>query len=744
MFETDFANRRRKERDSLMRKHKLLPRDLEEFQKKTEAKPERSVSLSLSPISDTESKSRSSNYGDEYRCETKVLTRHNKWSPERSRRDSVPGRHRQDLGPDESPPRRLQSHEQPRRSASPWEEDDFPTSSSSDRKRPSHDWQGRSPQKSRKIESRSPPRRSWSRNSRTPQHSQRSLSPFSKRSDHNNTSASGDIDLRSRNIDLRNRSRSPHDIDLRRNGSPPQRRDKRSPFSQRSGGSYKTRDSKEESHEVSVIGTLRLMSALDQAGLIRDLGKQLDQLLGKAIVLENKVPESSWDMLHEKDCFQLFTTTKDRVMQVIKAGSLSESESKVCRIILDSLIILLQRSSLTLQDIQEKQHPAPQVSEDQRLIKMAIARTIDQQLRAEGRRLNQQEFNALVEAEYIRVKHQLPSQIMQDKPQHPAQSRPPSQHTAMQQEIHPRNPWTYDNSQIGLMSQQQRSGPGHNGPASIQSNRFPGQQNYSEQRQEPNQLNPQRGFEQQNAYHQQESNGLARVQDYSRLAVSSPLTGESWNNREPPMQVSASLGRESTFNSGSNSSNPTPTKAVSTISDSGSAGFDQQQSAGPTVPISQSESFPAPTGQSAAAPVSIINQSSAIHAEPSQSVAPLNIDFNLLSNIMKTVKGSKKPLASQSIHSNQQMHSENSQNPSENPQMHSENHQSVQNLPASVAEEEEEEFYADFTDEELISLLRNFKSLEPLEQKDLISHMKKLERDEPDRVQRLKEAVHKK
>ena len=46
--------------------------------------------------------------------------------------------------------------------------------------------------------------------------------------------------------------------------------------------------------------------------------------------------------------------------------------------------------------------------------------------------------------------------------------------------------------------------------------------------------------------------------------------------------------------------------------------------------------------------------------------------------------------------------------------------------------------------QELISLLANFKTLEPLEQKDLISHMKKLERKDPDRVKRLKEAMHKK
>lgn len=56
----------------------------------------------------------------------------------------------------------------------------------------------------------------------------------------------------------------------------------------------------------------------------------------------------------------------------------------------------------------------------------------------------------------------------------------------------------------------------------------------------------------------------------------------------------------------------------------------------------------------------------------------------------------------------------------------------------------EEDDFIEFTDEELISLLTNFKTLEPLEQKDLIQHMKKLEKKNPDRVKRLKEAMHKK
>ena len=59
-------------------------------------------------------------------------------------------------------------------------------------------------------------------------------------------------------------------------------------------------------------------------------------------------------------------------------------------------------------------------------------------------------------------------------------------------------------------------------------------------------------------------------------------------------------------------------------------------------------------------------------------------------------------------------------------------------------EDMEEDDFIEFTDEELISLLTNFKTLEPLEQKDLIQHMKKLEKKNPERVKRLKEAMNKK
>ena len=68
--------------------------------------------------------------------------------------------------------------------------------------------------------------------------------------------------------------------------------------------------------------------------------------------------------------------------------------------------------------------------------------------------------------------------------------------------------------------------------------------------------------------------------------------------------------------------------------------------------------------------------------------------------------------------------------------------QAIKAEPEPVEKEEEEDFYVDFTDEELVSLLKNFKTLEPLEQKDLIGYMKKLESEDPLRVTKLKEAMH--
>ena len=517
-------------------------------------------------------------------------------------------------------------------------------------------------------------------------------------------------------------------------------------------GGHKKRNPSQVSHEISVIGTLRLMSALDQAGLIRDLGCQLDTLLGKAMSMENKVPGSSWDMVNDKDCHQLFTATKERVQKMLQDGSLSESESKPCRIILDSLLILLQRSSFKPDEIKERSPsqgpPRSTESDDQRLIKMAIARSIDQQLRADGRSLNQHEFNALVEAEYVRVKHQLPSAIMQDKQKLPPSKPPVASHQPPQLEtVDPRNPWSYDNRQIGLkMGQQQRWPPGNQG---FQSGRGHGPKDSREPSYERfMQGQPMHSGQQQPPRTGDPHRILSNERNPMRSSIDAEWNG-SGSNPEPPTRRNDTIGPVPPPSNQQQHGVPAPlhhrgmnqlapARPGSTISDTGSTGSDHNQQQRPRSAASSS-------GRPAAAAAAAVGPpQSAVNPAP----AGLNIDFNLLSNIIQTVKkGGQQPTNNQIQHQQIAPSGGGATNHTESAEEnYHQGNTATLNQPQTGMEQqfvagEEEEFYADFTDEELISLLRNFKTLEPLEQKDLISHMKKLERDEPERVVRLQQAV---
>ena len=708
-FEWDFVNRRKKERDILMRKFKLLPRDLAEFERKQPEMAESMKSLirakdqkeqnisSDASRNKTEAKERersASPWEEDYPNQlNKPLTQKRPLSPaskeigtkKRNGQDDVYSERKSTFGQrrSKSPSSKdlkVQLAEQQRTSK--------PSNAGfEDNYRDHHRRRSRSPAQGqdRHSDRRSFEKSHYSRDRHYERRStERSISPKRERySDRRSIERSSGYDhdryshkrspdfQRDKYSDKRSIERSPPNKSQYTKQSPisqrladqhgPEKRSKLSPFSERSrfgdhnlsnqrsdrrsfsprseerrGSNYLDHRVDEPSNEVSVISTLRLMSALDQAGFIRDLGKQVDEHLGKAVVLENRIPGSSWDLVDVKDFYKLLIATKDRVDSLIKAGTVSESESKVCRIILDNVIILLQRSTLKLEDVVEIK---PVVIDDQRLIKMAIARTIDQQLTAQGQRLSQEEFNALVEAEYIRVKHQLPSQISQ-------QTQVVQKPTSLVQNVSSRNPWTYDNS--GQINQQKH-------------------------------------------------------------VVPQPLYGSRDREGSLPFNIPQN--------------NPLPAQGIQTVPSYSGASLSSSSanlipSQSPTVPLA------AGINQFPLQPIAA-NPSPILPAQSAQTIP--NIDWNSLSNIIKTVKSGPEP--DQSV---------------DDLSVHHENMRSEVEPTAPVAEPvvEEDEFYADFTDEELISLLRNFKTLEPLEQKDLISHMKKLERDEPDRVLRLKEAVH--
>jgi hypothetical protein len=109
-----------------------------------------------------------------------------------------------------------------------------------------------------------------------------------------------------------------------------------------------------------------------------------------------------------------------------------------------------------------------------------------------------------------------------------------------------------------------------------------------------------------------------------------------------------------------------------------------------------------------------------------------NIDWNSLSKILKTVKNEGQALVS--------------------PPAALKEDDNIKTEAMDVEEEEvkeeegEEEVvvkieadpFDDLTDEELVSLLKNFKTLSQGDQSNLVCYMKKMEQEDPHRVQRLK------
>jgi hypothetical protein len=111
-----------------------------------------------------------------------------------------------------------------------------------------------------------------------------------------------------------------------------------------------------------------------------------------------------------------------------------------------------------------------------------------------------------------------------------------------------------------------------------------------------------------------------------------------------------------------------------------------------------------------------------------------NIDWNSLSNIIKNVQS---VTTSSAVSSGAAV-------PSEVANAVKQEITGIEEIP--VVEEEEEvvvkmevDPFDDLTDEELVSLLSNFRTLSQGDQQNLVCYMKKMEQEDPYRVQRLKE-----
>merc|ERR1740128_1536332 len=397
---------------------------------------------------------------------------------------------------------------------------------------------------------------------------------------------------------------------------------------------------------------------------------------------------------------------------------------------------------------------------------MAIARALDQQFTAEGRRLSQTEFSALVEAEYIRVKHHLPisgappvqrgqKEELIQRGQHASPvisgQDAGSGHQGSRLDINrpqpvQRGPPNSANSmEVGLTTSSVLIRPDMNEiPLHI-----PGPTPMPAIPQIPPHIH---GQNPRPAIHSISSHIPGQTPRPAIHPIPSHIPGQTSRPGIHPIppQIPGQTSRPAIHPIPTHISTPTSRPAIHPIPPpvSTSVGLQSMR----TVPVKQEvESVSAPVAANA-----------------------LNIDWNGLSDILKQVKPQQlitpqQPtlVGPQQVYNGpppgSQLSTGNSSHPvntSQQPIGKSQRPNDVSNTSIGqqstngnaenqaikaepVAEpEEEEDFYADFTDEELISLLKNFKSLEPLEQKDLIGYMKKLESEDPERVTKLKEAMH--
>jgi hypothetical protein len=669
-FEGDFSNRRGKARNTLMRKYKLLQRDIDEFEGKHVTK----AALDLSPVSDT---------GDD-----DVLNK--------------------DLDHDA-----VIKDTSPVRSSSPWESDVDLFKSKSNTSTPVRDeWSPSNNRSSVRLPDMSQKRKV----DLSPASSnKRCTSPFSSRL--NITDDKSMLKYQNPSLPFTNaepplprRSASPRGEKRKHDGL--------SDISSKSTGG---------SEQGSVLETLKLLSALEHKYLSQ-FGAKIDQLLALAITKENQTTGLSYNMIHDKECYKLMAKSHEKLQAILQdpKSNLTEGENKVFRIVLNNLVIFKQRTSLKPQDIEDKES----IAEKDRLLKMAIARTINEHLTKEGKSVTDDQFSFLIEAEFKRVKQMQitgesqpgPSKDKSSASQHTPSSRPRSES---------QNSGQFDEPVASGSKQQPMFGqPLPSGQEDRYSLSGSSSANHSDRRSHGRDPRP-----------------------------------SHYDSRPSPDPRSPNLDPRSPHYD-PRSTNPDPR---SSYYDSRSSRYDPRSSRDPDPRSFQYD--PRSTNQEPRSsyndPRSSSNDPRSSSNDPRSSRDPRASQYDPRSSHYDPRSPNQDPRPSHSdSRSSKYEPGVSHYNPRSRPDPRSSHHdpRSSQDprsshaprdarlsgpnpytdpIPSTSHQQVDDDVFIDFTDEELISLLTNFKTLEPLEQKDLICHMKKLETDNPDRVKRLKEAMHK-
>eukprot|EP00094_Tigriopus_californicus_P013094 TCALIF_12663-PA protein Name:"Protein of unknown function" AED:0.36 eAED:0.36 QI:0/0.66/0.42/1/1/1/7/0/908 len=168
--------------------------------------------------------------------------------------------------------------------------------------------------------------------------------------------------------------------------------------------------------EVSVISTLRLLSALES--LLDYLGPEINVSLGKANNLEvNAGYGSSASMINDKSFFTLINSAREKLESKMAKNAINQQQLKVSSICIDNIRALTEQSICKKPDIVEKptrpDNPTPSTSSELVLdskydaLKEAITNTVIEEYRKLGREISGPQLTSIVEIQYERIRGQI-------------------------------------------------------------------------------------------------------------------------------------------------------------------------------------------------------------------------------------------------------------------------------------------------------------------------------------------------
>ena len=164
--------------------------------------------------------------------------------------------------------------------------------------------------------------------------------------------------------------------------------------------------------EVKVLSLLNLLLhlQLSSKGLLSSCDR-ISHLREVALNKESERYDSSQELLHDFECFNLLDLAAETLKTKLDHKEVPELHSPVVKIALEQISIFQKKSSCQKSDILEIERHSPIRTDDSSVLKLSITKKIERELQARGKTLSPKEIKSLVDAEYVREKHKLPSNV---------------------------------------------------------------------------------------------------------------------------------------------------------------------------------------------------------------------------------------------------------------------------------------------------------------------------------------------